>query len=140
MATIAEYVAQLLNDNGIAYYAPTGSQWKLYYSKLPSTPDKAVSVFATGGDGFGRFMKTGETIFMPTIQVRVRAIDVTEAEEKALAVKAFFDTVVRRSIVLNLVPKVIQAITVYTYPVFIGQDQDKNRSNYVLNARISFAE
>ena len=140
MSSVSQYVAQLLNDSGVAYFNPTGVQWKLTYSTAPSTPDSLVTVFDTGGEPDGRLMGSGETVFHPTVQVRVRAVDYTAAHDKCLAVKALFDTIIRTPITVNAVLKKFQSITTYTYPVFIGQETDKNRQVFVLNARISFTE
>lgn len=81
-------VAQSLGGDGGT------DDWAIYRSQEPTTPNKCITIYDTGGPAPGYFydVDVAETQY-PTFQIRVRAENYTVAYAKIEAIKNYLNSV-----------------------------------------------
>ena len=77
MGSSAEDVASYLSTEGFGTLG-AASGWGIYIGKEPTKPNTTITVYDTGGT-----MGNPESLYDPTIQVRVRSHSYEDAYEKA---------------------------------------------------------
>lgn len=78
MNSLAKAVAAYLDTLGVGEFAGNGPGWTIAYAGEPASPDKAITVYDTGGGE-----PTADIEFyQSTIQIRVRAVDYDDAYGK----------------------------------------------------------
>lgn len=139
--SVADIVAQLLVDLGVAVSAGTNSvsQWEAHVNREVDKPDEAITVYDTEGRSDGRVMVTGALQSHPAIQVRVRARDHETAHARAKAIADKFDTVVyHNTVTLDSTQYCVQSISRTSSFSFAGTDAPTSkRVIFTINAYVT---
>lgn len=112
----------------------------------PDSPDESVTLYDYGGEKDGRLMSTGENIFHPTFQVRVRSKPAgggyARGYAKAQEVAAALAEVLRTEIDVFSRTFLVQNVSQISPPVFLGVEAEgtKRRTLFVTNYRLTIKE
>lgn len=109
----ADVVRWLLINLGHGTRPSVGEEWPISMGKEPSSPDDAITVYATEGTNHGRTMPDGERQGNQGIQVRVRSGTGPRGFQKALALATALDGVYWATVT-------VPANTAGVYPVAAG--------------------
>lgn len=73
-----------------------GTEWPIYISFFPDTPDKAIVIYDTAGIPDGRIMGTGERVEHPGVMIHVRdqsyVLAYTRSRDIALALDGIYNS------------------------------------------------
>lgn len=87
----AEIFQQLLVDLSLGVIPPTSSDWGVYATQEPDTPDKVITCYDTTGIHQGRTMADGEVQERYGTQIRVRSPNHNAGFVKANAILIVLD-------------------------------------------------
>lgn len=86
----------LLHGEGLLTLASENKDWRGYYAKMPSLIDTSpgmISLMDEGGSKDGRISKTGENIWKPIVQIRVRHPEYSKGWHKMYSILEYLSSV-----------------------------------------------
>lgn len=139
--TPAEIFASLISGEGFATLPSANSNWPIYVSREPDSPDNLISVFDTPGQSFGFDQNSGEGMDHPGIMIRFRSSDYKTGWVKAGAIKQEMDIgIYRQNLTLDGITYTIAAVTRRGDINSLGSDgPNGKRRLFSLNATIAFS-
>lgn len=148
-ATPGQIVQQLIRDLGLGSAVKT-DDWFVANGAEPPTPDRVVTVFHYAGRKQGRDQRSGQSYVNPSMQVRVRGLVGTEAEQRAQAICDAFEGPLTTRRLVTIVLRVGNQLEVHrflihnfslTSPVmFLAQQEDKARQIYVFSGNLTVTQ
>lgn len=120
--TPAQIIAALLREKQVGTDPTRKGPWPVFATALPDTPDAAISVRNNATPTKGRIQRTGESIYQPGINVRVRDTRNDAAQAKAYEIAKLFESLKRYRITVYDKVYRIDGIHLSTSPVDTGQD------------------
>lgn len=111
-----------------------------YVSSLPDEIDQAVLIKGTAGLLFARGMRAGDYFQHPGIKILVRALDHDTGYDliSRLCTQGI-DTVNRNTVItLDGTTHYVQSIYRTSTIIELGEEQDKKRQLFTINARVAF--
>jgi len=133
----ADVIRKLLVDLSLGALASEASatNWPVYFSAEPVTPDNAITVYDTPGVNSGRSMVDGKKMGLYGFQVRVRATDARVGWIKAHAIQATLAEVVYdETVVIGASRYLVHAVSKIGDVLSLGKDLNSARSLFTLNA------
>lgn len=117
---------------------PLGS-WPVYATDEPGDPDNVVTVFDTEGTSDGRAMPTGEAMYHPGVQVRVRAADPLTGYKKADEIRrAMAQSVNLYAITVGSTAYLVNCFARISQVRSLGKESPNSRRRiFVINAVVS---
>ena len=131
----SDVIRQLLIDLGIG---SESSNWPIFVSFFPDTPDNAICVYDTAGILDGRLMRSGVQIVHPGIQVQVRGSDYIATESKVWEIALGLDAQKKSVVDVEGNNHIIHNIS-RNSPFHLGiqESADRRRHLYSLNALVT---
>lgn len=134
-------VANLLVTEGFASLPASNTNWPIFVSREPDSPDNLMAVFDTTGQQFGFTQNDGYGQEHPGVMIRFRSADYSTGWVKANGVKQELDIgVYQRTIQIDNIVYTIAAVTRRGDVNSLGTDgPNGKRRLFSLNATISFS-
>lgn len=114
-------------------------EWPAFAGRQPDDPENIITITDTAPSLEGRIQKTGETINHPGIQVFVRSSDYLQGWHKISKLATLFDAVKRTEVRVENRRYRIEAATIESGPMTLGQDPTK-RMLFTLNLILTIKE
>lgn len=134
----AEVIARYLASLDPEIVDLEASPWRITVDYMPDKgANDAVAVYNTQGKKDHR--DEDGTKFHPGIQVRVRSGTPTDGYQKAAAIRTALDQITRGTIAIDGTNYIIDAVTLTTDILSLGQEVGTNRRLFTLNAITSIA-
>lgn len=134
-ATPAQALIRCLLLEGLV--SEPGTPWGGTFSVMPDDPDDAVAAFDLDADLDGRIQRTGELVKHPRVQVQIRSMDYTPGYAKAVAIEEFLGGLHLHSFEAEGELVTIEAATVTTAAVSLGQQPDRPRQMFAVTAKLT---
>lgn len=119
--------------------AGTPTTWPIYTNSLPDTPDNSLMISDTVGMSDGRYMRTGQRVEHPGVQILIRNLDQTVGADKAGVISLFLAAIVRQIVVIGSDSYLIQNVSQRGTIIPLGGEREpretaKKRFIWTLNA------
>ena len=126
----ADIIRQLLTDLGQGTLPSATTDWPIYFSQEPNSPDEVITIYDTTGIKNGRTMVDGEVHEHHGFQVRIRAGQYATGFTKARAIAIAMDESVRNTTVtLDASTYKVYSITRVSGPLSIGTDVPTSKND-----------
>lgn len=128
-------VSNLLVANGYGVFKSLTSDWGIFISEQPDSPDQCITIYDSSGSNLGKGM-SGDTLIRPGIQIRIRSKTYPDGIRKIGVINSYLDNISRSPIYSG--PSVIgyvQNITRLQDFLPLGRDQVRRfmfSCNYIL--------
>ena len=139
-----EYILSVLFINlGLAQDPEVGTtNWPVYYSEEPDSPDNAITIYGTDGIFDGRTMFDGEMQERHGIQIRVRSNDhdtgFTKMRQLAVALD---ETIYRNGVTIGGTNYRVHSFSRTSGPISLGKDSpETKRDLFTLNGTLIVRE
>lgn len=139
-ATSADIVAAVLRAADVFTLPTDRESWPVYAGFFPDDPDEAAGVLNTTPIKDGRYQGTGETILHPGVQLLVRGTTDARAGAKVAAAVNAMDAALREAVEIGDESFVLQAATLRSGPVALGQEPERRRFLYSVNWTVSLKQ
>lgn len=138
-ASPANIIRQFLIEEGIGQ-SHSKKDWVVYTASEPDDPDNAITIYNTRGTLDGRIHETGEVVQHYGFQTKIRGKDDETASAKGREIYTAYNQLLRRLITVNSVAIRLQAITLKSPLMPMGQQVKGRRILYVVNAIVTIDE
>ncbi len=135
-----EVIRRLLVDEALGTMPSDASDWPIGVSSELATPDNTITIYGPAGTTQGRLNPTKEVVDQPGLQFRIRGTDFTTTSQKARAIVAAIDDVVKQEVAIASSTYIVWSIPRSTDVIPIGNDPDTNRSILTVNARVILSQ
>ena len=137
----AQVIHKLLLDAELISDPRQKTDWAGFIGSMPdgdNTPDSAIAVYDTAGIKDGRFMRTGETVIHPGINIRVRAVGYPDSRKKAAELFNFLDGVDDVVVEFDVDSSFKVVSFSHTSDITsLGEQETRNRHSFTLNGIIT---
>lgn len=114
------------------------SDWSVYVSSIPDSPDKIVVVTDTTGKDDGRSMIDGYRMVNHGFQILIRSQTFPEGYQKANEIAIDLDGVVRRTVVIGSSVYLVHSISRVGDVIAVGTEVPASqRQLFTINARVT---
>lgn len=134
----ADILRNALSAAGLVGF-PESHSWPAFVSSLPDAPDTIVCLFDTMGMKDGRIHRTGQTVYFPGLQLRVRSTQYQPGWKKITEITSYLDTILNQTVIVEGTSYTIRSVQRMSDPTSLGEDESKRRFNFVMNLRITLA-
>lgn len=133
-----EIIAAYLVAEGIATRPGPSSVWPITTQKMPDSPDDCIKVSLVESFSLGKLQDDGDPLVYPRVQILVRSKNPTTAYGKGVEITNRLSALTFATITTNLPEDVlVQAVTIITPLVYIGQEEQNRRQSYSLTVQLS---
>lgn len=139
-AVMAQWLIETIEGFGLLGDSPSPT-WPVFYTRMPESPHKVVSVIGGPGLRDGRIMRSGAVVLHPSIQFMVRAGDADTAFDACQTIANAVDVLKNVDVVFsgNDFAYVVRAFSRRHQPIALLED-DKKRQRYVFNGYVTIEE
>lgn len=139
--TMAESPAEVLRawmiSQGLGSTVGQSQTWPVYAFNRPDSPDEVIVIYNTSAMLDGRYMRSGEVVEHPGIQVYLRGVTDASAWSKGIAIQDALEQLKNAAVTIGQNQYKLSAFSRTSSLTFIGQEEKNKRRQYTINGTVT---